>query len=260
VYDDRPHEEIGEAWMARRLLTSILVLPMMVCSGYAVAGDKTRLSKPLLIEVYGDSTAAGCTPVHGAPAVQPCHTAGYAVADPSPEATLQSLLRAKYGSSVTVENRGVAGNTIPALLSGDSVNLPWVRQMAQSKAQIVSLNFGINDSKVAAKEPVDVFRRNLSDLIRIAKATGKIVVVETASPVNDPLFAALPTYVAASIAEATNSGVPVIDQYGYLHSRPTWNAMLADSVHPTQAGYNLRAKVEFEVFDRIVGDVGKLTP
>lgn len=246
--------------MAKQLVASCLGMLVVAYSGCdaiepTLAAQKTQQTKAntVVIEMYGDSTAAGCTPTPGAQAILPCHTAGYAVANPSPEATLESLLQSKYGAGVTVVNRGVAGNTIPTFLSGDGVNLPWARQVAQSKAQIVTLNFGINDSNPAAKEPADAFRRNLFDLIRIAKASGKIVVVETASPVNNHLFAALPSYVAASIAAANESGVQVINQYGYLTSQSRWNAMLADTVHPTQAGYNLRARIEFETLDQVVG-------
>jgi lysophospholipase L1-like esterase len=182
-----------------------------------------------------------------------CQAPGYAQANPTVEQTLQAQLQAKYGAAVTVTNHGVAGNTIPAALAGDGVNLPWSQQMAQSKARIVVFNFGINDSNVTSGESVAQFQANVSQLIQIAKAAGKTVVVETANPVNDPTRAALPDYVAAGIAAARTWDVNVIDEFGYLVTQPTWPSMLSDNVHPTQAGYNLKARVEFTALDPIVG-------
>lgn len=150
-------------------------------------------------------------------------------------------------------NHGIVGTTAARLLAGDGVNLPWAQQMAQSKATIVTFNFGINDSKTAANEPVNIFLDNEAELIRIAKAAGKIVVLETANPVTDPSCAALPSYVAASIAAASLWGIPVIDQYAYLSAQSGWNSMLSDTEHPTAAGYKLKADFAFIVMERLVG-------
>jgi acyl-CoA thioesterase I len=248
--------------MARGIIASLLGAFVMSCTGCGGGSGSPRTQqaqqtlqappKPVLLEVYGDSTAAGCTPTPGAQAIQPCHTAGFAVANPSPEQTLQSLLQAKYGSTVTVVNRGVAGNTAPALLTGDGLNLPWAQQMAQSKAQDIVLIFGINDSHVSVNEPVDTFQSNMSGLIRIAKAAGKTVLVETPNPVTDPSSASLRSYAAASIAAARMWDANVIDEFGFLSAQPAWDSMLSDGVHPTQGGYNLKAQFEFTALDPIV--------
>jgi len=219
--------------------------------GSGPAAQSAPQPKSVLVEVYGDSTALGCTVSAGAsPGV--CQAPGYAQANPTAEQTLQALLQAKYGPTVTVANHGVAGNTIPAALTGDGVNLPWAQQMAQSKAQIVVFNFGINDSNVTSGESAAQFQANVSQLIQTAKAAGKTVVVETANPVNDPTRIALPDYVAAGIAAARMWDVNVIDEFGYLVTQPAWPSILSDNVHPTQAGYNLKAQVEFAVLDPIV--------
>jgi len=207
--------------------------------------------KSVLIEVYGDSTALGCTVIPGA-SPGACQVAGYAQANPTAPQELQTLLQAKYGSTVTVVNHGVAGTTAARLLTGDGVNLPWAQQMAQSKADVVTFNFGINDSKMAADEPASTFQSNEAELIQIAKAAGKTVVLETANPVTDPACAALPTYVAASIAAGNLWGIPIVDQYGALSVNPQWTSMLSDLEHPTAAGYMLKAQQAFQVLDPIV--------
>lgn len=247
--------------MAKGLCISVLGMFVMACSGCGGSGgssplpvaQQTGVPKTVLVETYGDSTAAGCTPMQGAPAIQPCHTAGYAVSSPSPAQMLQSLLQTKYGSTVAVVDHGVAGNTIPAALTGDGVNLPWSQQMAQSKAQVVTFNFGINDSHAAANESVAAFQQNISQLIQIAKATGKTVVVITPNPTIDPANQSLAQYAASSVAAAKLWNVNVIDEFGALSSQPTWDSLLSDGVHPTVAGYEIKAQIDFQGIEPIVG-------
>lgn len=213
--------------------------------------QSTPKPKNILIEVYGDSTALGCTVTPGASAGA-CQAAGYAQANPTAPQQLQTLLQAKYGTTVSVANHGVAGTTAARLLTGDGVNLPWAQQMAQSKADIVMFNFAINDSKMLANEPLAESQGNESQLVSIAKAAGKTVVIETANPVTDPSCAALPTYVAASLSVANTWGITAIDMYGFLETQPNWNSMLSDTEHPTAAGYVTKARFEFPAIDQLV--------
>lgn len=245
--------------IVKGVLASFLGALVVACSGCGGGGGGApapvaqAAPKAVLIEVYGDSTARNCTRTAGVPAGGICQTVDYAMASPTTEQTVQAQLQAKYSSTVTVSNLGVAGNTVPALITGDGLNLPWAQQMAQSKANIVVLIFGINDSNVASGESAEQFQANVSQLIQVAEAAGKTVVIETANPVNDPTRLALPQYVAAEIVIAQQWSVNVIDQFDYLSAMPDWISMLCDNVHPTQAGYNLKAQFEFQGLDPIVG-------
>jgi lysophospholipase L1-like esterase len=233
-------------------------LTLSACGGGG-SGSPTQPAAPqpktVLIEAYGDSTMWGCTLTQGAPAGSKCVTIGYAqTAKPVPE-QVQTFLQAKYGPTVTVVNHGVPGDLTPFLLSGDGFNLPWAQQMAQSKADIVYLNYGINDANATSGESASDFQANLNQIISIAKAAGKTVVLETANPVNDPTGAhdALPQFVAAELITAQQWDVTVIDQFNYLSGMANWDSLLSDPLHPTQDGYNLKAKFEFQALDPIVG-------
>lgn len=153
---------------------------------------------------------------------------------------------------MTVANFGVPGTTAANLLGGDGVNLPWAQQMAQSKADIVIVRFGINDSHTPS-EPVDLFQSNEEEIVRIAKAAGKVVVLDTASPVTDPTCPQLPNYAAATRQAAYKWGITIVDLYAKLSAMPTWDSMLSDGVHPTDAGYQTIAQDEFDELDPVVG-------
>jgi acyl-CoA thioesterase I len=203
--------------------------------------------KTVLVELYGDSTQTGCTMVAGAPAGSKCETLGYAITANPVAAQVQTMLQAKYGSTVTVANHGVPGETTTELLAGDQYNLPWAQQMAQSKADIVVFNDGINDANTSSGETQGDYQANLNQIIKIARDAGKTVVVETANPVNDPTGAhdALPQFVAAELITAQQWGLTVIDQFDYLNGLGNWTSLLCDPLHPTQAGYNVKAQFEF---------------
>jgi len=209
----------------------------------AAAPPPAPVAKSILIEAYGDSTMYGIALVNNV-SVQ--------VAQPAP-AVLQSLLQAKYGATVTVANHGVPSSTATLLLNGDGVNPPWAQQMAQSKAQIVLFNFGINDENIVGGTPA-AFEQIENQLVQIAKSAGKTVVIETPNPVTFVGDAPLPQYVAAALRVASTWSTPLIDEFAYLNSLPNWPSMLSDpaGVHPNQAGYELKAKFEFTVIDPLI--------
>jgi acyl-CoA thioesterase I len=210
--------------------------------------------KTILVELYGDSTQWGCTTVTGAPAGGKCETLGYAQTAQPVAAQVQTMLQAKYGASVTAVNRGVPGETTTELLAGDQYNLPWEQQMAQSQAQIVVFNDGINDSNAASGETQGDYQANLNQIIKVARDAGKTVIVETANPVNDPTGAhdALPQFVAAELITAQQWGLTVIDQFDYLNGLGNWDSLLCDPLHPTQDGYNVKAQYEFQGLEPVV--------
>ena len=188
----------------------------------------------------------------GAAPTTQCQKANFIVAQPTAPQALQTLLQAKYGDTVTVANFGVPGTTAANLLGGDGVNLPWAQQMAKSKANIVIVRYGINDSHTPS-EPVNVFQSNEDEIVRIAKAAGKIVVLDTASPVIDPTCPQLPNYAAATRQAGYTWGITIVDLYAQLSAMPGWDSMLSDGVHPTATGYQIIAQAEFDALDPVVG-------
>jgi acyl-CoA thioesterase I len=240
--------------MVRFAIVCFMSLLCAACGGGSGAPSSTPAAgaKKILVELYGDSTQWGCTVVTGAPAGSKCETIGYAqTADPV-AAQVQTMEQTAHGANVTVVNHGVPGETTTELLAGDQYNLPWAQQMAQSQADIVVFNDGMNDANVGSGETPATYQTNLNSLIQTAKAAGKTVVLETPNPSTDPDRAALPDFVIAARTTAQQWDVTVIDQYAQLTGNPQWDLMLCDGVHPTQAGYDLKATIEFDGLDPVV--------
>lgn len=223
---------------------------MAACGGGGGGGDiptQTTASntkpKPILIEEYGDSTTAGWQVINGVGANTKASEPVY----------LQTLLQAKFGSTVTVSNQGVGGTEASQLLNGtDGIHPAWANQMAQSKAQIVTLNFAFNDAyyDVVATpgiqaESVQDYLTIMTQLVQIAVAAGKKVVIYTPNPTCEPNRASvLANYVQALEAVASTQNVPIADDYGAM-LQTDWRSMLTDCLHPTDAGYLVKAQLEF---------------
>lgn len=245
--------------MKQRVFAATLVASALILSACGGGGGNSQPAptpppapaKSILIEAYGDSTVRGCEYLVGAPSGSACENANYALANPTAPQALQTLLQTKYGTNVTVSNLGVPGTTAANLQGGD-VLPAFQQQMAQSKADIVMIRFGINDSRTPS-EPVALFQTTEVELVRIAKAAGKTVILETASPVTDPSCAALPTYAAATRKAANIWSIPVVDLYAELSVIPTWHSLLTDGIHPDGTGYSTIARQEFPVVDQVVG-------
>lgn len=196
--------------------------------------------RPVLIEAYGDSTMAGYSyPTPNQPAV---------IVDDNQPAVLQATLQARYGNTVTVKNEGVSGTRAPQLIDGsDGAHLPWIQTVANSKAQIVIVNYGINDSVSWTTESVDAYKNALRAIADVAVSGGKAIVFEQPNPICLPNsgnaeYKTLATYAQAMADVATEKGVPIADNYAYVLSLPNWQDMLSDCKHPKGALYELEAK------------------
>jgi lysophospholipase L1-like esterase len=126
--------------------------------------------------------------------------------------------------------------------------------MQQSPASIVILNYGINDSREESKEDVARFKTIEAELVRIAKQNGKQVVIATSNPVNFAPCKTLPDYAAAAAEFARSQRLPLVDQYRYLSSID-WPPLTSDGAHPSQAGYEVKARREFEVIAPMVAQL-----
>ena len=169
--------------------------------------------------MYGDSTTWG--------------------SDGSPDQTTSEpeWLRQVVPSHVTIANHGVRGATAAQLYNGsDGQHLPWPQQMANSTAEIITLNYALNDS---ARVSLQDYGTAIRALIDVAKGTGKIVVLQEPNPSCDPAMVALPLYVKALNEIAVEKGVRVVHQYG---AYADWKAHETDCTHPDRDYYKIKAQ------------------
>ena len=248
--------------MARGIVASCVgsfVLSLCACGGGGgspaeAPAVQQPVVKSVLIEAYGDSTTQGFQTVNGAGVLTPN----------SEPAALQKLLQAQFGPSVTVSNQGVSGTEASQLLNGtDGVHGSWLNQMASSKADIVTINFELNDaffSKVptpgAIPESPSDYASYMTQLVQVAKAAGKHVILFEPNPTIEPLRVSLaPSYLVAlqSVADAQN--VPLVPEYDAILSTPNWQSMLTDEVHPNDALYAIKAQLEFPTISTVVASL-----
>lgn len=227
----------------------------MACSGCGGGGSgggapaavpqaATPQPKSVLIEAYGDSTMYGFAATS--------MTTGAYTPDNAPF-YLQQDLEGIYGAGVTVSDQGVGGKTLGELIAGtDGVHPTWAQQMAQSKAQIVIENHGLNDAYPAINESADQFRADLVEFVSTARQYGKTPVLEEPNPSCDPLRSNLNEYVQKIDDVSAQMGVPLVQQYAYIQSLPSWQSYLADCIHPNPAMYQIKAQREAVVLSPLV--------
>jgi lysophospholipase L1-like esterase len=229
----------------------MFVMACSGCGGGGGAASPTPIAqvqpKPVLIETYGDSTTVACTVTPGVPATEACPTNGYGVASTTEPQALQTLLQKSLGTTVTVSNKGVASITTDDLLNGTGREngRTWEASMSASTAQIVTINTGINDS---ASED---YAADLRNLIAIAKAHGKTVIIFTPNQITNVNAADLASRRQTMLSVAASLGVPVSDDFGAL-TLAQWTPLLSDGVHPTAQGYQQKAQIEAAILEPIV--------
>jgi acyl-CoA thioesterase I len=199
-----------------------------------VCGGTVSSPSNLIIGMYGDSTMEGVTCVHGS-CVPLQENAPY---------MLQKLL-----PKARIVNQGLSGDDASSWLDRDGVTIPpcdWETEMRASKAQVIVLNWGINDTFQLTENR---FRRSMEKLIETALRAGKTVMLETPNPV-DPSFnkriaTKLPALVAIDRELALKYNLLLIDEYKACSDQGSWFSLLSDGIHPTVEGYKFKARVEF---------------
>ncbi|RQQ64348.1 SGNH/GDSL hydrolase family protein [Burkholderia stagnalis] len=213
-------------------------------SGTTPTAAQASAPRTVLIESYGDSTTQGWQVVNGTGQVTP---------NAAP-VVLQKLLQDRFGTTVTVSNNGVGSTEASQLLNGtDGAHPTWQNQMAASKAQIITLNFGLNDAYytvakkdgIAAESPSD-FASVMTQLVQIARDSGKQVIIFEPNPtcesIRQPL---MPSYVDALRQVATAQQVMITNEFDAIASMPDWQSMLTDCLHPSDVLYQKKAEIEF---------------
>ena len=199
------------------------------------------------IGMYGDSTTAGAQTLNGV----------LGISTRSEPSALQDSLRTYFNQDITVVNEGVGGTQAAQLLKGqDGVHQPFSVEMSNSNADIVILNFGLNDQHYSdghdpafeAVSPMQYWGY-LAQLIDIARSHNKIVVIQEPNPTKwQPAPGRLDTYVYVLRQAAASKNVPVVAQFNYIQAIPDWKSYLSeDGVHPKDALYAIKAKRTLDV-------------
>lgn len=207
----------------------------------------------VLVEEYGDSTTQGWQVVAGRGRVTPN----------SAPLQLQRKLQTAFGPSVVVSNQGVGGTEASQLWDGtDGLHPKWPIQMKKSRAQVVTLNFGLNDAYWISvhrdgtkAETPDDFAGYLTKLVTTARRCGKQVVLYEPNPTTEPVRSTrLPSYVAALRRVARNLHVPIVKNYDAIRSIPNWPELLSDGLHPSDQLYGMKADAGYAVLKPMVAD------
>jgi acyl-CoA thioesterase I len=180
----------------------------------------------------------------------------YVVMSVNPPALLGEAFCQKYGGRVAVTSHGNRGGTTSSLLLGGEryTERSWDSEMAQSKADMVVINTAINDAYFIGTKhfPNERFVSQYEELVRVAKAQGKIVILESGNPMDNPHNTALWSITHIQHFVAQHTGVMLIDQFNDIQSVPTWRSLLSDGIHPGEMMYRLKASNEFRAIDPIV--------
>ncbi len=149
-----------------------------------------------------------------------------------------------------VFNEAVPGMRTDQVLAGtDGLHPPWQYFMTvESTADIIILSLGIADMQAGRTQ--QQFRTDLAQIIDIAQAAGKFVVLEITHRTNLALAAA---YGQAVYDEAIAQGVPYIDQYTYWDNYMTTNgialtALCPDGINPTPTFHIQKGQYAAQVF------------
>lgn len=205
------------------LLLAGLCLVLTACGGGDPADDEAMLEPaaaavryeagavaPIKVLMYGDSTQVGINDQGVNPA-----SVAQAIFDHREE-------------PFQVRHEGVGGSSALQLLLGvERVHTqPFLQAIAATDADIVTFRFGINDRRNYSAK---VFLLVMEELVSLAEAAGKTVIIETPSPIE-----------RADILEEVQANVRVLRFVASRHPA----AVLCDH---NEVGYSLG----FETIDRV---------
>lgn len=169
--------------------------------GSPVAGPSSCLSRPVEIQLFGDSTMRPQGP------------------------NVQAFMDARFGAgAVRVEVRAVDGTGTPELLAGtDGLNRPWPQSVS---ADIVAINSGQRDALRGIATGIAQYKANLK-LLAAAPADVVFVTPNATWAANRR-----PGYAEAMRVVAEEIGTPLADVDGFVRGLDGWEAMVPDGTHP----------------------------
>jgi phage-related protein len=194
----------------------------------------------VVVAMYGDSTTFGAELLPSGKWIKSL-------------SNVPAVIQSKYSGGVTVLNKGISGVTMPQMVIGAyPATKTWAQEMAESYANIVVLNFGINDANTVWEDDYQI-NYYATQLIDIAQAHGKIVVIETPNPVNTPLYTRLSqvAYVIRTLAQSRS--LTLADHHLWIQTGlPSWETYLPDGIHPNAALYTYKADSLYSVLNPVV--------
>ncbi|MDI1315330.1 SGNH/GDSL hydrolase family protein [Prosthecobacter sp.] len=155
---------------------------------------------------------------------------------------LQLALKQLYPQAqITVRNAGISGDTTTGGLKRLETDV------LAHKPQLVTIMFGMND---LVKTPVDVFKKNLHEMIARCRTSGAEVVLCTQNSVveTEPRPSARLAEFTQSIRDvAKEESLVVADCFAAFEAvhaadASEWNLLLSDAIHPNMAGHKLFAE------------------
>jgi len=188
----------------------------------------------LLLAACGGG-GSSVAPVDVNPAAEVYKVAAYG--DSTQEAQGQPHAASRPGAKVY--NRGVSGTNTAQLLAGtDGRNYPWRVQMERETAQAVAINHGFNDRDY----PLEQYEANLRELVTVARAFGKYVILEEPNPAGEtmtPLMLQIQFDVPAF--EARRAAMKRLAEHMGVYFCAQPRVSLEDGIHPDAAGRGLKA-------------------
>lgn len=211
-----------------------------------------------LIAEYGDSTTYGSQTIDGK----------FRYTDRPEPVVLQELLRQQFGDRITVEKHAVGGTEAAQIYRGEGgYPWPWKREMEISHADIVTINYGLNDSFFNARPQHGVpntdaveYANILIAMVNEARAAGKCVVLYTPNPTRwQPAPGNIYGYVEAVKIIGRTMNVPVVDKFYGFQTLNDWRSLISDDgVHPTDAGYRAAAKMQAPAIADVISSLDQM--
>lgn len=233
------------------LLLSIVIMTIIFRDRFStcevVAKEPLTSQTKVLIQYFGDSTIFGANP----------KKLNCQVSRSAPSA-MAELFEKKYGKTVLVWNEGISGTKADYYLSGEHGS--WQEIMGKSAANIVIVNWGMNDAWFDPGVSVETYKAQLAALADAAKSKGKTIIFETPNPISvdkkpfgDQAKAdRLEVLISAMRQVAAEKNSPLIDQYNYVKSISNWKDLIPDGVHPKPELYRLKGEYSAMIVDSIV--------
>lgn len=177
----------------------------------------------MIIEMYGDSTQAGVSYWNGVAHQE--------------EWTPAKVLAARLGSGFEVRNYGIGGTKLQQAADGSKMydGLSFAEQIAQSDADIVICNWGINDAYIRGNTP-EAHRDRWYQVADIVRGAGKKFVLQTPNPISVDHGAILAELVSASRAVPNDCTADVYAHVLWVY--PQWQVHLSDGIHPNGILYS----------------------
>lgn len=163
-------------------------------------------------------------------------------------------MNSRFGAQATIANKGISQTCAIHLLNGDATTPKWADRVRESKATIVTFNYGMNQCDRTAEQ----YLGDLQQLVDITLAAGKQPVLIEPNPSTKPEKVILDQYVGAMNLAAEQRKVPIIQHFKIWKQLPNWEGMLSDGIHPNAMGYELKGTIEYQVLEAmIISDLEK---